>query len=189
MNEHWKGYPDYWSDFELRDVVETIWNNYHDKIKDLESFLSQIDDSKSVLTLSHKIRRTWLRLKWDMNTNVAHYTGTGRLLEIPNLVDDDYNEVDIPFQVDAENNTVILDADESMLEPYKTIDEDGRWSVKLWAPVYYIHNPVINMFYAPCSALTNWKKPMLVPMVFNRGRRRITDRQGIVVRLHQWSYH
>lgn len=149
MNEHWKGYPDYWSDFELRDVVETIWNNYHDKIKDLESFLSQIDDSKSVLTLSHKIRRTWLRLKWDMNTNVAHYTGTGRLLEIPNLVDDDYNEVDIPFQVDAENNTVILDADESMLEPYKTIDEDGRWSVKLWAPVYYIHNPVINKFYAP----------------------------------------
>lgn len=149
MRQQWDGYPDYWSDFEMREVIETIWENYHDKIQDLESFLNQIDDSKSVLTLPYRLKRTWLRLKWDMNTKVSPFTEQALLLEIPTLVDDNYEEVDLPFRVDTATNSVILEADDEALEPYREVDEDGRWSVKLWAPVYYVHNPITNTFFAP----------------------------------------
>ncbi len=149
MNEHWKDYPDYWLDFELREVIESIWGNYEEKVHELDTFLSQVDDSKSILTLPHRLKRTWLRLKWDVNAHESVYAGAGRLLDIPRLVDDNYNDVSLPFRVDSSRNAVILEASDEELEPYKTIEKDGHWSIKLWAPVYYVHNPVTNKFFAP----------------------------------------
>lgn len=150
MNDFWKGYPDYWSEFELKDIVETIWKNYDNKISDLRNLLSQIDDSKSILTLPHKIKRTWLRLRWTANAMVTTYTGGGRLLAIPRLVDDHYNEVNLDFGVDpAKNEIALKTTDPDLLAPYKEIDEQGHWSISLWAPVYYLHNSAINDFFAP----------------------------------------
>ncbi len=158
---HWEGYPDFWSNYEFKNVVETIWNNYKEHQEELATLLDQIEDSKSIMTIPYSFERKWLLIRWtEDNGNVAKVDFKyGRLVRIDKLgviQDGGFKRINIQFEIDPEQNTVTLL--ESPPEGLKRFDERGKWYIELWAPVYYVHNPAIYKFFAPLLGIEDLER-------------------------------
>ena len=156
----WNGYPDFWQDYEHREIIETVWKNYEDNVGDLVELLKQINNSKSIMTIPRQLKRTWMLLRWDSNESHTPYVLKEKLLDIPQLVDQEYEPVDIEYTLDPETGEIDIDLDDPLLDALKEEKPGDHWTLRLWAPVYYVVNPAVENFYAPLLNMPEFEQAL-----------------------------
>ncbi|MFW6025668.1 MAG: hypothetical protein ACOCRX_04935 [Candidatus Woesearchaeota archaeon] len=166
----WKNLSDYWDDYEYKNIIESIWNNYEENQKEKLYLLSQINDSKSIITAPYSFKKKWKKLKWKKEgeifkllTNFINETivnipikledGSYNLRTKENkpfiIKDENGNELNYSLEIDVpQNNIQISGIDPIFLEKYITNN-----SLEVWVKEYYIHNEYILKTYAPLVEL------------------------------------
>jgi len=175
----WDILSDFWDDYEYKDVVNTIWNNYEDLKEEQMELLKQIDNSKSIQTVPYDIKRKWKKIIWEVKDgefvlqNDLEETITRVIVKRKGqyfLQTEDYqpliltNEegeeikykidtVDIPFEEKEYNPLVFRDIQGNKLTPedFDEYIENGR--LITWAKEYYIHNNLVYKRYGELLGL------------------------------------
>lgn len=142
----WKGYPNFWSDFEHKDLVEIIWNNYKESIDSTLNSLRETDDSKSILTVPARLKQVWKAISFSSSEPSFRFTGD-RVVEIPQLLNENFEVANIRYEIDSDKNEIkLLNPSVSSLG---TQQPENHWTLRLWAPVVYTENPAVWKFFAP----------------------------------------
>lgn len=61
----WDSLSDYWSEYEYKESVELIWNNYLEQAIETYNLLEQLKDSRSIAKIPFGIELRWKKLKWQ----------------------------------------------------------------------------------------------------------------------------
>ncbi|MFW5895106.1 MAG: hypothetical protein ACOCT9_00025 [archaeon] len=131
----WNELSDFWDGYNFKEIVEAIWNNYEELKKQQEEYIQQIDDSKSITTVPYKLKRRWKKIKWELEnndeeTNLNLLTDFNNILvDIPseteegepNIVDNDYEPINLSETENLELKISDLPFDEKAEKPYNPI--------------------------------------------------------------------
>ncbi len=145
----WKGYPNFWSDFEHKELVEIVWGNYEESINSTLNSLRETDDSKSILTVPGRLKQVWKAITFTPGKLEYEFTGD-RVVEIPRLLDEEFEDAGLDYEIDTERNVIkLLSPNSQKAKALRVEQPDNHWTMRLWAPEVYTENPAVWKFFAP----------------------------------------
>jgi hypothetical protein len=114
---------DFWDDYNYKEMIESIWENYEEFVAEEENLLEQIDDSKSILSLPYEFELRWKKLKWKVVEDLD-----GTKLDLLTNFD---NEILTNVKVKEDDEYFLLDEDYNPVKIYDDDDNKIEYEIKV----------------------------------------------------------